>query len=80
MNIYKEPDMIISPKHTVYSREGGSAMNQFTNVHSLSHTLTHTHTHTHTHTQTVTVPRRESYWDGKRCAFRATLKADLELE
>ena len=44
MNIYKAPNLIISPKRKVWGGEGGgSTMNPFTNTHilSLSHTQTH---------------------------------------
>ena len=86
MNIYKAPNLIISPKRKVYRRGGGER------AHSTMNPSTHTHTHTHTlslslsppslpyaHTS-ITVSGREGYWDGKRCVFRADLKANVELE
>ena len=53
---------------------GESIMNPF-RLHAHIHSLSHTETHTST-----TVSGREGYWDGKRCIFRADLKADVELE
>ena len=101
MNIYKAPNLIISPKRKVYRMGGGGAL-------SNESVYTHTYTHTlslsllpppslslslppslpsfsvlslplYTHTS-ITVSGREGYWDGKRCVFRADLKANVELE
>ena len=90
MNIYKAPNLIISPKRKVYRRGGGGA--GALNDESI---YTHTYTHTlslsppspslspspppYTHTS-VTVSGKEGYRDGKRCAFRENSKADVELE
>ena len=76
MNIYEVPNLISSPERKVYGGEGGwqLMMNHFT------HTHTHTHTRKHTHTHTHNMSGREGYWDGKRYIFRASLKADVELE
>ena len=90
MNIYKAPNLIISPKRKVYRRgwgytEGGG--------HSMMNPSTHTHIHIlsssplfllpppphYTHAS-ITVSEREGSWDGKRCVFRADLKANVELE
>ena len=46
MNIYKVPDLIISPRRKVYKKEGGS-INQII------------HTHTHTHSDTYKLSRRK---------------------
>ena len=79
MNIYKAPNPIISPKPKVYRRGAGrggrghSTMNPSTHTHTLSLHPTSTHT-------SITVSGREGYWDGKRCVFRADLKANVELE
>ena len=86
MNIYKAPNLIISPKRKVYRREGGGAgaLNDesiYTHTHSLSllppPSLSPSPLYTHT---SITVLGREGYWDGKRCVFRADLKANVELE
>ena len=85
MNIYKAPNLIISPKRKVYRGGGGhSTMNPSTHTHthtlSLSLSLTHSLSlppFTHT---SITVSGREGYWDVKRCVFRADLKANVELE
>ena len=54
MNIYKVPNLVISPKSKVYRRgEGGggggvqSTTKAFTHTHTHSLTLSHTHTDTH---------------------------------
>ena len=73
MNIYKAPNLIISPKRKAYRRGGGGA--RVLNDESI-----YTHTHTHSLFPSITVSGREGYWDGKRCVFRADLKADVELE
>ena len=62
-----------------------------THTHARTHIHTHTHTHTHTHQHhhhhkyarrkmsTKNLSGREGYWGGKRCVFRADLKADIDL-
>ena len=50
----------------------------------------YTHTYTHTHSLSLSLPLPPpppythtsitGYWDGKRCVFRANLKANVELE
>ena len=87
MNIYAAPNLIISPKRKVYSREWGGG-----NGGTQRWIHLHTHTYTlslflflspsyppYTHTS-ITVSGKEGYWDGKRCVFRADLKANVELE
>ena len=83
MNIYKAPNLIISPKRKVYRRGGGAgALNDesiythtYAHTLSLSPSLSPHNTHT-----SITVSGREGYWDGKRRVFRADLKANVKLE
>ena len=92
MNIYKAPNLIISPKSKVYRRLGRrhSTINPSTHtrIHTFSLSLSLTlpfplyplpPPNTHSHTP-ITVSGREGYWDGKRCVFSADLKANVELE
>ena len=79
MNIYKAPNLIISPKRKVYRRvRGHSTMNQSTHTHIHSFSLSPS-PHPPIHTS-FTVSGREGYWDGKRCVFRADLKANVQFE
>ena len=84
MNIYKAPNLIISPKRKVYGGGGRGG-------HSTMNPSTRTHTHTHTLSLSslpplslpLPPPSIHTYiyhWDGKRCVFRADLKANVELE
>ena len=78
MNIYKAPNLIISPKRKVYRKGGGGHLTMNPSTHTYSHSLSpplRPYTHT-----SITVSGREGYWDGKRCVFRADLKANVELE
>ena len=78
MNIYKAPNLIISPKHNV---KGGGGINDgsiYTHTYSPSFSLSLTHIHTNTHLS-ITVSGPEGYWARTRCIFRADLKADVEL-
>ena len=90
MNIYKAPNLIIIPKRKVYRRRGRghSTMNSSTHTHTHTHSLSLSPSFSlslslpflpYTHTS-ITVYGREGYWDGKRCVFRADLKANVELE
>ena len=72
MNIYKAPNLIISPKRKVWG--GGGRINN-ESIYKHTHTLSLSHTNT-----PITVSGREGYRDGKRCVFTADLKADVELE
>ena len=54
-------------------------------THTHTHIHTHINTNTHTHKRapthaSITVSGREGYWDGKRCVFRADLKANVKSE
>ena len=86
MNIYKASNLIISPKRKVYRKErGAGALNDesiYKHTHTLSLSLSLSLSPpppTYTHTS-ITVSGREGYWDGKRCVFRADLKAKCTVE
>ena len=88
MNIYKAPNLIISPKRKEY-RRGRDRVGALNDESIYTHTYVHTLSlflslslslpapYTHT---SITVSGREGYWDEKRCVFRADLKANVELE